>query len=202
MNPVRKIYDWVLGLAQSPYGSFWLILLAIAESSFFPIPPDVLLIALCLGNQKKSWTFGLICSLGSVIGGVAGYAIGHFMWWSGAEFSGFAQWFFDYIPGFKEAKFFEVKELYEKFNFWIVFAAGFTPIPYKIITISAGAFSVDFAMFLIASMVGRSARFILVSGLLYFFGYPIKNWIDKYFNWLAIIFTLLLVGGFWLIKLL
>jgi membrane protein YqaA with SNARE-associated domain len=178
-----------------------LVIVAFSESSFFIVPPDVLLIALAIGARKKSLLFAAYCSIASVAGGIFGYLIGHFIWWQDAnQFSGVALFFFKHIPGFTETVFFQVQELYESWNFWIIFTAGFTPIPYKIFTISAGAFDINFVMFLIASVISRSARFFLVAGLIYIFGKPIKSFIDKYFNLLAITVTILLIGGFLIIK--
>jgi membrane protein YqaA with SNARE-associated domain len=197
MKYIRKIYDWVLHWAETPYGPLALFLLAFAESSFFPIPPDALLIALALGARSKSFKFAAICTIASVLGALLGYAIGYFVWWEGVnQFSSVANFFFTNIPGFTEQLFFQVKELYDEWNFWIIFTAGFTPIPYKVFTISGGAFDVNIFLFVIASLVGRAGRFFLVSFLIWKFGKQIERFIDKYFNWLAIGFTVLLVGGF------
>jgi len=201
MNYLLKLYDWMLHWAETKYGVPALFLLAFAESSFFPIPPDVLLIPLALGARSKAIRFALVCSVASIVGGIAGYGIGYFSWWSGAEaYSAVALFFFNHIPGFTEQVFLNIQEKYEIYNFLIVFTAGFTPIPFKIITISAGAFSVNFPMFLLASTVSRSARFFLVALLIRQFGEPITVFIDKYFNVLSIIFTLLLIGGFLVLK--
>ncbi len=201
MNYLRRLYDWILHWAETKYGVPALFLLALAESSFFPIPPDVLLIPLALGARSKAIRFALVCSVASIVGGIAGYGIGYFSWWSGAEaYSAVALFFFNHIPGFTEQVFLNIQEKYEIYNFLIVFTAGFTPIPFKIITISAGAFSVNFPMFLLASTVSRSARFFLVALLIRQFGEPITVFIDKYFNVLSIIFTLLLIGGFLVLK--
>jgi len=201
MSYLRRLYDWILHWAETKYGVPALFLLALAESSFFPIPPDVLLIPLALGARSKAIRFALVCSVASIVGGIAGYGIGYFSWWSGAEaYSAVALFFFNHIPGFTEQVFLNIQEKYEIYNFLIVFTAGFTPIPFKIITISAGAFSVNFPMFLLASTVSRSARFFLVALLIRQFGEPITAFIDKYFNILSIIFTLLLIGGFLVLK--
>lgn len=194
MGWIRKLYDWVLSWAESPYGLVALAALAFAESSFFPIPPDVLLIALCLGDRKKWLKFALVCTTASFIGGMAGYGIGWGLW------SLVDQWFFAYVPGFTPEVFDHVKSLYEQWNFWIVFVAAFTPIPYKVITITAGVCGINIGMFLIASVVGRAARFFLVSFLIYHYGEPIKDFIDKRFNLLTIVFALLLIGGFVVLK--
>ena len=197
MKYVRQLYDWMLHWAETPYGPIALFALAFAESSFFPIPPDALLIALVLGARKKAFRFALNSTVASVLGALLGYSIGHFVWWSdGGVFSNFALFFFNNIPGFTETIFYKVQGLYEEWNFWIVFTAGFTPIPYKVFTISAGAFDVNLILFVIASIVSRAGRFFLVAGLIWKFGDQIKGFIDKYFNLLAIAFTVLLIGGF------
>jgi membrane protein YqaA with SNARE-associated domain len=201
MKFIRKIYDWVLHWAATPYGPIALFFLAFAEASFFPIPPDALLIALALGARNKSFKFALNCMIGSVTGALLGYAIGHFVWWGvDNNFSSIALFFFDNIPGFTKELFYQVQSLYDEWNFWIIFTAGFTPIPYKVFTISAGAFEINLVMFLIASIISRGARFFLVAYLIWRFGPQIQNFIDKYFNWLAIAFTVLLIGGFVLVK--
>ena len=203
MNFIKNLYHWVLKWADSKYGGLALGVMALAEASFFPIPPDVLLIALCLGAQNKSFKFGLICSIGSIVGAIIGYGIGSFLWWSSpGVFTSLANFFFDIIPGFSTDVFYTIKDQYEEWNFWIVFTAGFTPIPFKIFTISAGAFDINFILFIIASTISRTARFFLVSGLIWKYGNPIEKFIDKYFNLLALIFTVLLFGGFLLAKLL
>ena len=201
MKFIRKLYDWVLHWSETPYGPVALFILAFAEASFFPIPPDALLIALVLGSSKKAFKFAAICLAGSVAGAVVGYLIGHFLWWTAAnEFTPVAQFFFNNIPGFTSEQFYEIQKLYNKYDFWIIFTAGFTPIPFKVFTISAGAFDINFMMFLFAGLVSRSARFFLVGWLIWKFGEPIREFIDKYFNWLAIGFTVLLIGGFYIIK--
>jgi len=203
MNYLRRLYDWILHWAETKYGVPALFLLALAESSFFPIPPDVLLIPLALGARSKAIRFALVCSVASIVGGIAGYGIGYFAWWSGKGiFSSLALFFFDHVPGFSVDIFQKIQSQYELNNILIVFTAGFTPIPYKIITITAGAFNINFPMFLLASSVSRTARFFLVSLLIWKFGEPITDFIDRYFNLLTIIFTILLVGGFLVMKLL
>lgn len=200
MNTLRKLYTWVLKWADTPYGPLALFILAFTESSFFPIPPDILLIALALGARSKSLHFALICSIASVVGGLFGYGIGYFMWWEGSTYSGIAHFFFNNIPGFTEQIFKSVQYQYDQYGFLIIFTAGFTPIPFKIFTISAGAFDINLFNFLIASTISRSARFFIVAGLIWKFGEPIRSFIDKYFNILTVVFTLLLIGGFILIK--
>ncbi len=204
MKWVKNLYDWVLHWAETPYGPAALFLLSFAEASFFPIPPDPLLIALVLGARRRAFYFAFMCSLASVLGATLGYGIGHFAWWSSVgsenQFSELALFFFNNVPGFTPDRFNLVQNLYNQWDFWVVFTAGFTPLPYKVFTISGGAFNINFPMFLIASIVSRSARFFLVAFLIWKYGESIKAFIDKYFNWLAIAFTILLIGGFVLIK--
>lgn len=201
MKLLRNLYDWVLHWSKTPYGSIALFILAFTESSFFPVPPDALLIALVLGSSKKAFKFAANCLTGSVLGALLGYAIGHFLWWTSAnEFTSIAEFFFNNIPGFNQESFFEIQKLYVEYDFWIIFTAGFTPLPYKLITISSGAFNINIAMFIIASVISRGARFFLVAALIWKFGPAIKEFIDKYFNWLAVAFTVLLIGGFVAIK--
>jgi len=187
---LRGLYDWVLKWAETPYGAPALFILAFAEASFFPVPPDVLLIALSLSIPARALWYAFLCSAGSVLGGVAGYLIGFLVW------QALAQLFFDYIPGFTPEVFATVQSYFDQYDFLVVFAAGFTPIPYKVITIGAGVFGVNFLIFAIASLISRSARFYLVAGLLKYFGPSVRVFIDRYFNLLALLFMLLLVGGF------
>lgn len=191
---VRRLYNWMLSWAESPWGGWALFIFAVAESIFFPVPPDVLLMALCIGMPKKSFKYALICTAGSVIGAIVGFGLGAFAW------ELVDSWF---IPGiFSQAAFDNVANLYAEWNFWLVFTAGFTPIPYKLITISAGVCLGlgEFGIFVVASLISRGLRFFLVASLIWKFGAPIKKFIDKYFNLCAIAFTVLLIGGFLLIK--
>ena len=201
MRWLRNLYDWVLKWSNSKFGPLMLGLMAFAEASFFPIPPDVLLIPLALGLRAKALRLAFICSLGSILGAIFGYVIGSYLWWEGVnQFSWLARLFFDVIPGFTPEIFYSIQTKYEIWNFWVVFTAGFTPIPFKVITISAGAFDINFILFVIASTLSRSARFFLLSALIWKFGEPMRVFIDKYFNLLAIIFMILLIGSFVLIK--
>lgn len=202
MNFIKNIYDWVLNLSTKPNSNYSISILSFSEAFFFPIPPDVLLIPLCLGNRKKAWNFALLCSIFSILGGMIGYYIGKVLWWNvpGVEYSYLANLFMEYIPGVNEAGFNNIKKLYDEWDFWIVFTAGFTPIPFKLITISAGTFNINLSMFIFASIISRSARFFLLASLIKVYGQSISTFIEKYFNILALLFTLLLIGGFILIK--
>jgi membrane protein YqaA with SNARE-associated domain len=184
--------SWVEGFSERPGADWALFGIAFAESSFFPIPPDVLLIALAVSLPKKAFRFALVCSLGSVIGGMFGYLIGlEFYELIGrpiVEFYGI------------QAQYDAVRQLYASNAFAAIALAGFTIIPYKVFTIAAGAFEVPFHILVAASALSRTARFFLVASLFYFFGPPIKTWIDRYFEALAVAFVVLLVFGFVLIR--
>lgn len=194
MHLIRRLYDWVLHWAETPYGGPALFLLALIESSIFPVPPDVLLIALCIALPRRAWRFAALASVGSVVGGLIGYGIGWGAWPLVDNL------FFDYIPGFTPAIFDRVQGLFAEYDFWVVFTAGFTPIPYKVITIGSGVFQINLLIFLVASLISRSLRFFLVAWLLYRYGPGMRDFIDRYFNLLSIIFLLLLIGGFLLLK--
>ena len=189
---IRRIYDWVLSWAESPYGALALFVLAFVEASFFLVPPDVLLIALCIGQSKRSLYFAAICTIGSVLGGMFGYLIGHQLF----ELIGKP------IIDFYDAgeAFQRVGDLYAANLVVALGTAGFTPIPYKVFTIAAGAFAVPFVPFVVISAVSRGARFFLVSGLIRIWGPQIRGFIDRYFNLLTIVFVLALVLGFIVLK--
>ena len=191
---VRRLYDWVLHWGATPYGTWALAILAFAEASFFPIPPDPLLMALCLGAISRSLRFAAISTVASVLGGVLGYALGAGAW---HLLGGF---FFSYVPGVTPEAFQGVQELYVRYDFWAVFLAGLTPIPYKVFTLSAGVFAINFPVFLLASVLSRGLRFFLVAGLIYRFGAPISSFIDRYFNVLTWVFGALIILGFLVIE--
>jgi len=190
---VRRLYDWVLHWADTPYGLQALALLAFVESSVFPIPPDPLLIALCLGAGGRALRFATVATAGSVLGGMLGYGIGAVVWGSASGF------FFEYVPGVTPEAFATVQGLYDRWDFWAIFLAGLTPIPYKVFTISAGVFSINFPVFVLASTLSRGLRFFVMAGLIYRYGESIRLFIDRHFNLLSWIFGLLLVLGFVLV---
>ncbi len=193
-NIVRRLYDWVLGWADTPYGAPALFVLAFAESSFFPVPPDVLLIALAVAAPTKAFRFALICTAGSVLGGMAGYGIGVYAW------EAVGQPVVEAYHG--EPVMEKIRVWYDQYGFWGTLTAAITPIPYKIFTISSGVFKFPFVAFVGASVVGRAFRFFLVAALIRKFGPSIKTWIEGRFNLAVTLFTLLLIGGFAAIKLL
>lgn len=195
MNVVHTLSDWVHGLvawmeglASTPYGDWALFGLAFAESSFFPIPPDVLLIALCLGRPEAAFWFAFLCSVGSVLGGMAGYGIGYY---GGRPLL---------QRLFAPAKVAAVERYFDRYNAWATGIAGLTPLPYKLFTVSGGAFAINFRIFVLASVLSRSLRFFAVAALLWAFGDPVKAFIDRYMDVLSIAFVVLLVGGFWLVN--
>jgi len=199
-GPVRRLYDWVLGWSGSRWAEWALFVVAFVESSFFPVPPDVLLIALCLGRPQRALRYAAICTVGSVLGALGGYAIGFFLWQTaGGELTPFAEWFYG-LHLFTAEQFSEVQRTFEQYNFWAIFTAGFTPLPYKLFTIAAGVFGINIPMFTVASVLSRGLRFFLFAWLIMRFGPSVKVFIDKYFNLLAVAFTVVLIGTFVLVK--
>ena len=189
-NPIRRLYDWVLHWADTPYGTPALFGLSVAESSFFPLPPDPLLLALCLGAPKRALRFATAATVGSVIGGIIGYGIGAGGW------SLVQDWFFNYVPGVTPEAFDGVRAFYDRYGFAAVFLAGLTPMPYKVFTLASGVFGINFGLFVLASILSRGLRFFLIAVLIYYFGVPVERFIDRYFNKLVIGFAVLFVGGF------
>ena len=190
---IRQMYDRSLIWVQSPSGVWALFFLALAESSFFPIPPDIFLIVLCIAMPPKSFRYAAICAVGSVVGGVIGYGLGMgFMDTIGVKI---LEWY-----GLQD-KYEVVQNLYRQYDALAVGAAGFTPLPYKLFTITAGAFKINFVTFTLVSLLSRSARFFLVAAFIYKFGAPVRHFIERYFNLLTILFFILLVGGFLVVKL-
>ncbi len=205
----RALYDWVLKWSESPHSLTALFGLALAEASFFPVPPDALLIALCMGAHRKWFKFALVCTVGSIVGGLLGYLIGYSAFeLIGEKMLGLTASLSGSEPKLllSQAQFwFNEKELWGmKVGPWAVGVAGFTPIPYKVFTIAAGFFEMALIPFLVASTIGRSLRFFVVAGLIGLlykrYGSRIQEWIDRYFNFLAIAFVVLLALGFFVLK--
>ncbi len=191
---LRRLYDWVLHWADTRYALLALFCLAVAESSFFPIPPDVLLLAIGLSAPTCVFRCAAICTIGSVVGGVAGYGIGYWLW---QIVSGY---FFTWVPGFTPELFDSIHCLFVEYDFWFVFCAGFTPIPYKVITVGAGVFHINFPIFLIASAISRGLRFYLIAFIVYRYGERARQLIDNHFNKLTVLFAILLIGGFVVVR--
>jgi len=191
-NVIRRLYDKCMEWITGPYGGWALFFIAFVESSFFPLPPDVFLIAMCVAIPLKAFRYALICSIGSVLGGGFGYGLGY--WFMDGVGMPIVEWY-----GFTE-KYELVQHYFKEYDVWIVGTAGFTPIPYKLFTITAGFVQSNFITFMLVSLVARSARFFLVAALIWKFGPWIKQFIDRYFNILSIGFVILLGGGFFLVK--
>ena len=192
MNFLKRTYNWTLEKAQHKNAKWYLSLISFAESSFFPIPPDILLIPMALASKANALFYAFICTLFSVLGGILGYAIGYYFYNSVGI----------YIVDFYhlENSFNIFENYYKEFGVLIVLGAGITPFPYKFITIASGVFGLNIFLFIIVSIIGRGLRFYLIAILLYFFGEKIKLIIDKYFNILTIVFFILLVGSVFIIR--
>lgn len=187
MEWIRELFHWVEAMAETPYASWALFGVSFVESSFFPVPPDALLIALCVAQPERSLWFALICSVASVLGGMAGYGIGLV---GGRPIL---------LKFFNPQRVEKVKAYYDRYNAWAVGIAGLTPLPYKLFTISGGAFQINFKVFVIASIVSRSLRFFAVAALMKWLGEPAKTFIEQHLGWLTMAFVILLVLGFWVV---
>ncbi|MCB9946942.1 MAG: DedA family protein [Rhodospirillaceae bacterium] len=190
----RRLYDWTLDLAGRKHALWALAAISFIESSIFPIPPDVLLIPIILARPERAWTAALVCTVASVVGGGAGYAIGLLLF---DTIGRPVLDFYGYLDTFNE-----FQAAYNDQGWLIVFGAGLTPFPYKVITIASGVTRLDLATFMAASVVSRGLRFFIVAALLWKFGPTVRSLIDRYFGILTIVFFALLVGGFVLLKLL
>lgn len=189
---VRKIYDAVFHLSKDNGAMYWLFAVAFIESSFFPIPPDVMLIPMILASPDKAWKIAGVATVGSVIGAYFGYAIGFYF------FQLIAEPLLDFY-GYLD-KFNSFKNLYNQYGAWIVFGAGITPFPYKIITIASGVVHTNLLVFTVASIIARGMRFFLVAWLLKKYGEAMREFIEKNLGWLSVVFLLLLIGGFAAVK--
>lgn len=189
---LRRLYDRCLTWMQQPGGAWVLFGVAVVESSVFPIPPDLFLMALGIAAPTRVFRYALICTVGSVLGGMLGYGLGFFFMEAiGRQILGWYGLTDHYAAA---------QELYRQYDAWAVAAAGFTPLPYKLFTLTAGAFEINFATFCLASLLSRAARFFLVAAFIYKFGAPIRAFIERYFNLLTFLFLVLLVGGYLLLK--
>ncbi len=191
---LQRTYDWVMSLASRRHAIWALAAISFIESSFFPIPPDVLLIPMVLAARTRAWRIALVCTIASVLGGMAGYAIGFFL------YEGIGQPLLEFY-GYA-ARFADFQGRYNEWGAWIVFIAGVTPFPYKVITIASGVTGLDLMTFSIASILARGLRFFLVAALLYWIGQPIREFIERRLGLVTIVFVVLLFGGFIVLKLL
>ncbi|HJO73631.1 MAG TPA: YqaA family protein [Rhodospirillales bacterium] len=189
---LRRLYDWTMGLAGHRHATPALAAVSFVESSVFPIPPDIVLIPMVLADRAKAFRIALICTIASVLGGMLGYAIGVFLF---EEIGRPMLEFYGYGP-----KFAEFQGKYNDWGAWAVFIAGVTPFPYKVITILSGVTSLDLLVFVVASVAARGLRFFIVAALLWKFGEPIRDFIEKYLGLLFVAFCVLLIGGFVLVK--
>ncbi len=189
---LRRLYDWVLGWADRPGGVWALFGISFAEASFFPLPPDLLLLPLALGRPRRAFWFALVCTAGSVLGAIGGYLIGSFV------FTSIGQPILDLYGAGDQYE--SLGRMYNDNLLLTLGTAGFTPVPFKVFTIAAGAFGVAFVPFVVISALSRSGRFFLVAGLIRLFGKPIRGFIERWFNLLSILFVILLVGGFLVIR--
>lgn len=189
---LRRLYDWVMSLAARENALWALAAIAFIESSVFPIPPDVLLIPMVLAARERAWRFAATCTIASVLGGLVGYGIGYYL------YEGVGRPLLDFY-GYAD-KFAEFQGRYNEWGAWIVFIAGVTPFPYKVITIASGVTQLDMATFVIASVLARGLRFFLVAALLWYWGEPIRAFIERYLGPLTVLFCVLLLGGFILLK--
>lgn len=185
---IKNLYNKTMALAGHPQAIFLLGAVSFIEASFFPIPPDVMLIPMVLMNPSRAWLFALVATAFSVLGGIFGYIIGTFSYEHIAEP-------LLYSLG-KEAQMVDFSNKYNEIGFWAVITAGISPIPYKVVTIMSGATNLNFAVFLGASMASRGVRFFVVAGLLHFYGHEIRDFIERYLNWVFMLFVVLLVVGF------
>ena len=187
MKIFKNLYNWTLYQSSKKYASWFLAFVSFIESSFFPIPPDIILIPMIIAKRAKAFIYAFICTISSVLGGLFGYLIGYALFNSIGlilvNFYGMTE----YIES--------LKEYYNNYGIWFVLIAGFTPLPFKIITIASGLFQLNLIIFILCSLIARGSRFYLIAGLLYVFGEVIKKFIDKYFNFLTVLFFILLIGG-------
>lgn len=190
-NPIRKLYFWTLHWAATPHALPALVLLSFAESSFFPVPPDVMLAPMILARPQRGWRLALMTTVASVLGGAAGYAIG----WLALESVQplLVSW------GYWDA-YLRATAWFETWGVLAIFVAGFSPIPYKVFTISSGVFSINLGVFVVASILSRGLRFFAVAALIHHYGAPVKSFIDRYFNLLTWAFGILIVLGFVVIE--
>lgn len=187
---LHRVREWTESLARNPYGGVALFGISLAEASFFPIPPDVLLLALAVARPEYSLWYAAIATAGSVLGGLLGYGIGSF---GGRPLLSRL---------ISEEKIRLAHDVFQRYEGWAIGVAGLTPIPYKIFTLSAGALRVNLTVFFVASLLSRGARFFAEGLLIWYFGKALQGFIDRYFNLLAILFLVVLAGGFFLLRML
>lgn len=190
MKIFEPIYDWVLKLSKHPKAVRYLGALSFAESSFFPIPPDLMLMPMAFARRDKAWYYALVTTVTSVLGGILGYLIGYFLFDAyGAQILGY----FDAQEAFESSK-----ALYSQYGMLIVLLAGFTPVPYKIFTIASGVMAIAFLPFVLMSIIGRGGRFFLVAGLIKLGGDKLESTIQSKVEWVGWISLILVLLVIWL----
>lgn len=191
-SPLRRLYDWAMGIAGHRHATPWLAFISFIESMIFPIPPDVMLMPMCLAQRKKAFFYALVCTVASVLGGLGGYLLGHIF------YEGLGQKIVAFY-GYEEP-FARFQNYYIEWGVWIVLLGGLTPFPYKVITIASGVAGLNIWLFMLVSVIARASRFFLVAALLWFFGEKIRIFIEKYLGLLTLLFFMILLGGFAVIK--
>ena len=186
----QKLYRWTLTLAESRHAPLALGLIAFAESSFFPVPPDAILVPMSVARPKSAWTYALICTVGSVAGALLGYAIGALL------FDTIGKWLID-LYGYG-ARVDEMRALYAKWGWAVILIKGLTPIPFKLVTITSGLLSYNLPLFVLLCTLTRGARFFALALLLKYYGEPIRDLLDKYFGWFLLVLLVVIVLGFWI----
>jgi len=185
---LRRLYQWVIDLAERPSAPWALAGVSFAESSFFPVPPDVMLVPMCLARPKLAWWYASLCTLASVIGGLVGYAIGALLYESLGQFLIQLYGYGDKVEAFTQA--------YQRYGHWIILIKGLTPIPYKVVTITSGFAHYSLFWFVVLSVITRGLRFFMVAGLLYWIGPTARSFIEERLGLVTAVFAVVLVGGF------
>jgi len=189
---LRRLYDWMMRLAAGPHALPALGVVSFAESSIFPIPPDAMIVPMVLARPDRAWAIALVATVASVLGGIAGYAIGYYLFATVGQ---------SIIAAYGyEAEFAEFRAFYGEAGLWIILVKGLTPIPYKLVTIASGAAAFDFPVFVLASIATRGVRFFAVAALLHFYGPPIRDFVERRLTLVATLFLLAVVGGFLAVK--
>ena len=189
----RALYDWTLRLASHRHAIRWMAVISFCESSFFPIPPDVMVVPMVLARRQQAYLIATVCTIASVLGGILGYAIGMFLYDSVGQWLIRVYGMAEGIEGFRET--------YREWGAWIILIKGFTPIPFKLVTIASGIAAFSFPLFVAASVVTRGARFFLIAWLLTRYGAPMQEFIERRLTLVGWTFLILLVGGFALVAL-
>jgi membrane protein YqaA with SNARE-associated domain len=184
---LRRIYDWVIALSQNPRAAWALGLVSAAEASFFPIPPDVMLVPMCIAKREQAWFFALVATIGSVLGGIVGYSIGALL------YETVGHWLISLYGGQDAMD--RYRTLFAENGHWVILIKGLTPIPYKIVTIAAGVAGYSIPMFIVLSIITRAARFYMVAAILYFAGPAARDFIEKQLGWVTLGFGVLVIGG-------